>query len=339
MNGSVAIAKEMVDAAARPFDARKREPLPEYRWDSVKLCKRDLEYELARSAETAEYEGRNSFGETYGEHRRALELSWDEHRAIYDYATDQGMDVGITLCAPTLVDELNFEPAFLKLASRDLSNLPLIRRMAATHFPLVISTGMHGPETLGRAIEEITRYHGSLEHTVVLHCLSSYPADPSDLNLRTIQWLQSHFPDARVGYSDHTVGLTMGPVAVGLGATWIEKHISLYRGMKGSDHAGALGPRGIWRFARDVRQTVSALGEPAMIESEEARSARRKLERSICSSSDLQAGTVLGSSNTVLLSPGTGIPWTGAEAVFGRELAQDIPAKTVLSSTMLEEAA
>lgn len=330
-NGSLAVALEMVDAVARPYDADTGQDIP-WRWDAVKTTKRDLDYELARSAAETSYTGRNSFGATYAEHRQALELSWEDHARIRERAKAHGLCFVLTMCAPTLVDGLPFGIDYAKVASRDLTHGPLLEALRDSGHRVILSTGMHGPDELRWALDVL----GPAVDVSVLHCVSSYPTAPKDVNLRTIEWLQEHHPGIRVGFSDHTVGLLAGPLAVALGASMLEKHVSLWRGMRGSDHRGALGPDGAWRYVRNVRHAEQMLGERAMFCSPAANAARMKLERSLAAAHDLPAGTVLGSSNTVLLSPGTGIPWPARKMVFGRRITEPVPARELIPVDVVE---
>lgn len=327
--GSRRLALDLVDAVARPYDA-ERDKVLSHSWDAVKTCKRDLGRELSRSEETRPYEGRRSFGDTYLEHRRALELSWDDHAQVRDRAKSHGLDFIITLCAPTLVAEMPFTPDAVKVASRDLTNVPLLEAIARLDVPVILSTGMHGPDAVDRALEIV-----GTESTTVLHCLSQYPADPDHVHLRTLKALRSRYPSVRVGYSDHTVGLLAGPLAVALGAETIEAHVTLWRGMAGSDHRGALGPEGVWRYARDVRLAERMLGEARVRAEGAADSARRKLERSLAIAEDAGPGTLVGSSNVVMVSPGTGLSWEDRDRVFGKTLTTSVQRHELLSTSVV----
>lgn len=333
--GSVECAKDLCEMAANPHRHDFRED-ESYGVDAVKLTKRDLDREGTSGFMSRRYEGRQSFGDTYGEHRAALELSWSGCAEVYDHATALGLDVGITLCAPTLVGELPFTPAFLKVASRDLRNLPLLDALGATELPLILSTGMADVGDLRRGLDVVAAHHDDVS---ILHCVSAYPTPPDAANLKTIAWLKSSFPQYRIGFSDHTQGIVAPVMAVAMGARIIEKHLTLYRGMRGSDHQGALSSDGLWRMCRDVRMAEKMVGEYGMYVHHSVEPARAKLERSICTADDLEAGTLIGSSNTMLLSPGTGVGWHERDRLFGRRLAEDVDAKTVLSSTMTGEAA
>lgn len=237
-NGSVDIAKLIVELIARPVreDDFNIELKP---MNAVKLTKRDLNEELTTSQMNRIYDTPNSFGRTYGEHRAFLELSDEEHYEVYKYAKEKGLDFVETLCAKGCMSLLKlFTPDYLKVASRDLTNLPLLEVMAETEIPIILSTGMAGKKELDDALEVITKYHSQIS---ILHCVSQYPTHPDNLNLRTIEYLKKHYGQYRIGFSDHTVGISAPIVAVGMGAEIIEKHITIDRHMKGTDQAGFIG--------------------------------------------------------------------------------------------------
>lgn len=257
-NGSVDIAKLIVELIARPVreDDFNIELKP---MNAVKLTKRDLNEELTTSQMNRIYDTPNSFGRTYGEHRAFLELSDEEHYEVYKYAKEKGLDFVETLCAKGCMSLLKlFTPDYLKVASRDLTNLPLLEVMAETEIPIILSTGMAGKKELDDALEVITKYHSQIS---ILHCVSQYPTHPDNLNLRTIEYLKKHYGQYRIGFSDHTVGISAPIVAVGMGAEIIEKHITIDRHMKGTDQAGSLGPDGVNRMVRDIRIAERWLGE------------------------------------------------------------------------------
>ena len=279
-NGSVDIAKLIVELIARPVreDDFNIELKP---MNAVKLTKRDLNEELTTSQMNRIYDTPNSFGRTYGEHRAFLELSDEEHYEVYKYAKEKGLDFVETLCAKGCMSLLKlFTPDYLKVASRDLTNLPLLEVMAETEIPIILSTGMAGKKELDDALEVITKYHSQIS---ILHCVSQYPTHPDNLNLRTIEYLKKHYGQYRIGFSDHTVGISAPIVAVGMGAEIIEKHITIDRHMKGTDQAGSLGPDGVNRMVRDIRIAERWLGEEKLYIDKSVIDSKVKLERSIAS--------------------------------------------------------
>ncbi len=315
-NGSVDIAKRLIDLASMPvLDADGREYAP---MNAIKLQKRDLRHELTASEMAKPYDSPHSFGKTYGEHRAALELTDQQHFELYQYAKARGLDVVETICSPGALSILTyFTPDRLKVASRDLTNLPLLEALAQTQIPIILSTGMAGPRELTEALEIITKHHRKIS---ILYCLSEYPSPFEHINLHTITYLKSQYPDYTIGYSDHTVGIMVPIAAMALGAQIIEKHMTLNRAMKGSDHAGALGPDGVFRMMRDIRHLEEALGEETMEAHPAAEAARKKLERSIAAKRDLHPGEIISGSDIHLLSPGTGLRWRERHKLVGREM-------------------
>lgn len=326
-NGSVDIAKLIIDAAARPVkDDLFQMELP--RMDAVKLTKRDLNQELSASQMNREYNSPHSFGKTYGEHRQKLELSDEQHFELYQYAKSLGLDFVETLCAKGCLSMTKyFMPDRLKVASRDLTNLPLLSALAETQIPIILSTGMGGFAEIDRAIEAIQRYHNNIS---VLHCVSEYPTHPDNANLLSIKALQKRYPDLTVGYSDHTVGISAPVSAVALGAKILEKHITLDRRMKGTDQAGSLGVDGIHRMVRDIRLMERSLGIEDVFICDSTVAAKHKLERSIATNKLIKKGTTISENDLHLLSPGDGYKWHEKPNIIGAIAKEDIPANEII---------
>ncbi len=320
-NGSVDIAKLIVDLISRPvteelFGLNLR-PM-----DAVKLTKRDLSEELSDSQMKAPYNSPNSFGKTYGEHREFLELSDEEHFEVYKHAKSRGLDFVETLCAIGATNMLKlFTPDKLKVASRDLTNLPLLAAMAETKIPIILSTGMTGNKELDEALKVITKYHSNIS---ILHCVSQYPTQPHNVNLNTIKFLQNNYGDYEIGYSDHTIGISAPIAAVAMGAKIIEKHVTIDRRMKGTDQAGSIGPDGVNRMIRDIRLIEKSMGVEDMFISDDVHSAKVKLERSVASKRDIKNGEVIKEEDLHLLSPGDGFKWSEREKIVGKVAKEDL---------------
>lgn len=326
-NGSVDIAKLIVDLVSRPVrdEASGIDLQP---MNAVKLTKRDLTEELAASQMNRPYNSPHSFGKTYGEHRAFLELDNQEHLEIYRHAKSLGLDFVETLCSIGCLSLLKlFTPDRLKVASRDLTNLPLLEAMAETRIPIILSTGMAGKKELDDALETITKYHSDI---AILHCVSQYPTQPDNLNLRSITYLQHNYPQYTIGFSDHTIGIAAPVVAVGMGAKIIEKHVTIDRHMKGTDQQGSLGPDGVNRMVRDIRITERWLGKEELYIEPAVESAKIKLERSIATRKALKAGHIITENDLHLLSPGDGFKWIQKESVIGHELIDDIAADEII---------
>ncbi|PWL39850.1 shikimate dehydrogenase [Flagellimonas aquimarina] len=333
-NGSVDIAKLMIDVVSRPVHdklfGKKLKVM-----DAIKLTKRDLNKELSASQMSRPYNTSHSFGTTYGEHRSFLELDDQQHFEIYKYAKLKGLDFVETLCAVGCLSLLKlFTPDKLKVASRDLTNLPLLSAMAETKIPIILSTGMAGEKELNNALDTIGRYHSNIS---ILHCVSEYPTKYENVNLKTITYLKKNYPRFVVGYSDHTVGIATPIAAVAMGAEIIEKHITLDRQMKGTDQAGSLAIDGIYRMMRDIRNLELSFGEEKIFIEDSVKSAREKLERSIATLKPLQKGHILSENDIHLLSPGDGYKWTDKDLILGKKLIQNLPKDEIIYPNTLKD--
>lgn len=334
-NGDVEIAKKLIDMAAMPiFDFFTAMRLPGV--DAVKLTKRDLDEEMTDEAANQPYDSPHSFGKTYGEHRRALELSFDEHKELELYARSKGLGFVETLCSPGCLRMLDtVQVDAVKVASRDITNIPLLEALGELSHKVILSSGMSDIDEIRRAVEIVRRKPKPL---AVLHCVSQYPAEYQNLNLRAIPRLREELPDVEIGYSDHSIGIMAAPVAVSLGATIIEKHITLNRNMKGSDHAGSLEPEGLWRVVRDVRNVEMALGHGEKTVPPCVLPVKRKLSRSIASMVPIAKGERIKESYLCLRSPGIGVPWSERELIVGKAAKRDIPKNCLILPEDVEEA-
>lgn len=185
---------------------------------------------------------------------------------------------------------------------------------------------MNTEKEIDDALHIITKVH---ENIAILHCVSQYPAQYENMNLLSIPYLKEKYP-YEIGLSDHSIGIVMAPIAVALGAAIIEKHITLSRSMKGSDHHGSLEPDGLWRMVRDIRNVELSLGSKKKSVPEEVLSFKMKLERSIASARDIEKGEIIQEKDICLLSPGTGMRWTDKNKIVGKAANKNIPKHTIL---------
>ena len=332
-NGSVDIAKLLTELVARPIKEDDFgidiQPI-----NAVKLTKRDLSEELSSSQMNRPYDNPNSFGKTYGAHRQFLELSDEAHFEVYKYAKSLGLDFVETLCAKGCLSMLRlFTPDRLKVASRDLTNLPLLEALAETRIPIILSTGMAGKKELDEALAVITKYHNDI---AILHCVSQYPTEPDNLNLHTIRYLQKHYGQYTIGFSDHTIGIAAPIVAVGMGAKIIEKHITIDRGMKGTDQKGSLGPDGVRRMVRDIRLAEHWMGTEDLYIDRSVAASKVKLERSIASNKDLEVGHIITEDDIHMLSPGDGFKWAERTQLIGKTLKTAVPKNEIIYPKYLD---
>lgn len=330
-NGSLGMAAELVRLAAdpRPQEQADADALPELRADAVKFTKRKLAQELSGPMAATEYTGPHSFGTTYGVHRENLELRWPAYTSLSDTARLMGVQFGVTICHPDLVSgalEHVTALAFLKVASRDIGNVPLLERIAelAPGVPKVVSLGMATEDDLARVLRI---FADQLDTLTVMHCRSVYPAPPHVWDLQLIPELKYRLgPEGvQVGYSDHSLGLAACIAATAMGADVLEKHVTLDRRMRGSDHQGSVDRGGLYRLLRDVTAVaLGASGDLGVSMRAEAKATRAKLGRSLAWAVTLMPGTEVTEKHLCLVSPGTGLPWDARDALLGRKVTKQV---------------
>lgn len=332
-NGSVDVAKLIVDFASMPITEKlfniTLRPI-----DAVKLTKRDLKHELTTSQMNRLYDSPNSFGKTYGEHREVLELTDEEHFEVYKYSKEKGLDFVETLCSPSCISLLKlFKPDFLKVASRDLTNIPLLEVLAETKIPIIVSTGMAGKNELDDAINTISKKHNNI---AILHCVSQYPTEPKNVNLNSIKYLLANYGKYTIGYSDHTIGIATPVAAVAMGAKIIEKHITIDRRMKGTDQAGSLGTDGINRMVRDIRMLEMSFGKEEIFIDPSVIGSKNKLERSIATKRKINASEIISQEDIHLLSPGDGFKWAQKDMVVGKTSTKTIEKDEIIYPDLIK---
>jgi pseudaminic acid synthase len=259
---------------------------------------------------------------------REAHTPWDWHRPIMERAAAHGMHCFSTPFDETAVDFLQDlgVPAF-KIASFENTDLPLIRKVAATGKPMIISTGMASAAEIDEAVTT-ARQAGCLD-IVLLKCTSTYPASPENSNLRTIPNLRETFA-SEVGLSDHTMGVGAAVAAVALGATVIEKHFTLSRADGGVDSAFSLEPAEFALLRTETERAWQALGRVTYggTQSEER---SRAFRRSLYIARDLEAGASLNASNVRAVRPGFGLPPKFRDMVMGQRVTRAVTAGTPVS--------
>ncbi len=289
-NGSLEMALALVDAAA---DAGA---------DAVKFQRRHLPSlypdALLQDANLAEWGFQYLLPVL-----RDTELSDDEFRTIRARCSERGIRFMCTAWdenSLALLEELGV--AVHKVASADLVNLPLLEAMAATGKPLLVSTGMATEHEIERSVEHLRAIGASF---ALLHCVSTYPAPFDGLNLRYMQTLGRF--GVPVGYSSHERGISVATAAVGMGASVIEKHITLDRTLPGPDHPASLEPQGMTRLVRDIRNLELALGGGEKRLNAMEIQNRQILRKSLVAARDLAAGTVVERGMVKVMGPGKGL--------------------------------
>lgn len=290
--------------------------------DAVKLQKRNNRSLYTNELYYAPYDNKNSFGDTYGQHREALEFGKTEYQELQAFADE----IRITLFSTAFdfesadfLAELNM-PAY-KIASGDLTNIPLQKHIASFGKPIILSTGGGTLDDVKRAYHAIMPINPQL---CILQCTASYPAQHDELNLNVITRYRTQFPDAVIGLSDHENGIAMALVAHMLGARVIEKHFTLNHTLKGTDHAFSLEPTGMRKLVRDLHRIPLALGSDGKVPLECERKPLIKMSKKLVAARELSAGHILTREDIALRSPGNGLPPYELDNIIGRELKRDL---------------
>lgn len=243
--GSVETAQQMIREAARAGAS------------AVKFQMRNNATLYSRSLLDAPYAHENSFGDTYGAHRAALELAPGVLSDLGSTAHGLGIQCFSTAFDERSADhcaELGF-PA-IKIHSGGLTDIPLLKHVAAFGLPVMLSTGGGTLADIDDAVDVL----GTCPHAI-LHCTASYPLKPEEANLRVIPMLRVRYPQTIIGWSSHHPGIALSLVAYALGARIIEHHVTLNRASKGTDHAFSLEPKGLSTLVEDLDKTRRALGD------------------------------------------------------------------------------
>jgi N-acetylneuraminate synthase len=261
-NGSIDLAKRLIDGAVLAGA------------DAVKFQKRTPEKCVPRDQWNVERD--TPWGRmTYIDYRRRIELGAREYAEIDRHCRERRIQWFVSCWDEESVDFMeSFEPPCYKVASASLTDTPLLKKMRSTGRPIIMSTGMSTDEEIDAAVDAIGR-----KDLLIAHATSSYPCPPEHLNLRMIQTLRTRYPECPVGYSGHEVGLAPTWAAVTLGATFVERHITLDRAMWGTDQAASVEIGGLLRLVSNIRDIERSLGDGMKRIYEGELAARRKLRR------------------------------------------------------------
>src|SRR5690554_4572614 len=255
-------------------------------------------------------------------------MPWDWHKPLFDHARNLGITIFSSPFDNTAVDlleDLN-APAY-KIASFEAVDLPLIKYVASTGKPMIISTGMANIEEIQEAIE--TAREGGCKELAILHCVSGYPVSAADYNLRTIPDLIERF-GLVTGLSDHTLDNTTAITSVALGASIIEKHFTLDRNGGGPDDSFSLEPTELAALCRDSKTAWQALGK-VDYEQKSSEQGNIKFRRSLYFVKNLKAGETITADSIRSVRPGFGIKPKYYEQLIGKKVTQDVLANTAVS--------
>jgi N,N'-diacetyllegionaminate synthase len=322
-NGDPALARALIDAAA---DSSA---------DAVKFQTFRTSALTSRTAPKAAYQiEATGAGESQSEMLMRLELSTETLRALQAHATARGIVFFSTPFDEASADTLGAlgVPMF-KIPSGEITNLPLLRHIAAKGKPIILSTGMSTVDEVASALAAI----GDVADVpvAILHCVSAYPAPVGEVNLRAMDALRDRF-GRPVGLSDHTLGLEIALAAVARGAAIVEKHLTLDKNLPGPDHRASLEPAEMAALVRGIRNIEAALGDGIKRPMPSELDTRRVARKSLVAARALRAGEELVKDAVAVKRPGTGISPAELERALGRRVRRDLAADDVIDWTALE---
>ncbi|CAM3893242.1 pseudaminic acid synthase [Rheinheimera salexigens] len=305
-NGSIERAKQIILAAKQAgADAVK---LQSYTADTITLNANSEDFMIRGGL----WDGRNLY-ELY----QQAQMPWHWHKPLFEYAHQIGITIfssPFDTTAVDLLEQLN-APAY-KVASFEAVDLPLIRYIAQTGKPMIISTGMANAEEIAEAIAAARE--GGCKQLAILHCVSGYPAPAADYNLRTIADMQQQF-NILTGLSDHTIDNVTAITSIAMGASIIEKHVTLDRNGGGADDSFSLEPKDLQALCRDVKTAWQALGQVSYAR-QSSEQGHVKFRRSLYFVADLAAGTTITEEHIRSVRPGFGLAPKYYHQLIGRRL-------------------
>ena len=321
-NGKFEIAKKLIETAL------------ENGADAVKFQKRNIDNLLMKEFANKPYLTYDSFGKTYAEHRRRLELPEEDWYRLFNYAKKLGIDFFASAWdfkSADFLDKIGIPVS--KIPSSDVTNLPLIDHICKKGKPVILSTGMSTLEEIDDAMEVI-RKNGTA--VILLHCISAYPFDNYLANLRVIQTLRKRY-NVPVGYSGHEKsGVVVSLCAVAMGACLVERHFTLDRTMRGPDHAASLEPGGLNEVVINIRKFEAALGDGKKRILDIEWPIREKLGKSIVTTRNIKADEVIRKSDLTVKSPSTGLKAKYIPSLIGKKAKLDMKKDTIVPKEALE---
>ena len=302
--------------------------------DAIKFQTRNNKYLFSKLAYEKPYFSSNSFAKTYGEHRESLELKPEWLSILKDECSKYNVKfISTPFDEPSLNLLADMDVDAIKIASFDLGNLPFIKRISEKNIPVIMSIGGGNSEQIKLSIEVLLE---KIDEVAILHCVSEYPTEAKRLGLNNIEILIKEFPRCTIGLSDHYSGILSGPVGYMRGARVFEKHVTLNRGWKGTDHGFSLEPHGCKNFVRDIKRVgemldakpLSELGqEPVFL----------KLGKSIVAFRDIKKGQKIGINDlTGRICDDTYIPVRESNKIIGNIANTDIKKDEIISHEMFD---
>jgi N-acetylneuraminate synthase len=263
---------------------------------------------------------------------KKFSLNENQLKELSIYARDIGIDFAST---PYSKEEADFlinecKVPFIKVASMDINNYPYLRHLAKSNTAIILSTGMADFDEIVKAVKVLEE--SGATNVCVLHCVSIYPVEAEFVNLNNINLLKRTFASQVIGYSDHTLGVDIGIASIALGASVVEKHVTLDKTIIGMDNQMAIEQNELKLMIEGINNVYKSLGLEYRSVSNDELAQRLKMRRSLIANEDLIAGTILTESNLAAKRPGTGISVCEYDSFIGKKLAKSVKKDSLLSS-------
>jgi len=315
-NGSLEIAKRLIKEAK------------EAGADAVKFQKRTPQEILTKELLEKPYTSPHAYAPTYGEHRKKLEFSEKEYQELKKYADQLGILFFASVWDLNSADFMEkFDVAAYKIPSADVINIPLLEYVAKKNKPVLLSTGMSTLEEINEAVKTILKHNKRL---ILFHCVSLYPCPNEKIDLNFLNVLKEKYKPLPIGYSGHEIGDLPTLTAVAMGAPIIERHFTLDKTMKGSDHASSLEPQELKKLIENIKEIEKIRGQSKKIMYAELKPLREKLAKSIATKITIPKGTVIRSTMLCIKGPGDGIKPSLIKDLIGRIAQTDIPEDSII---------
>ena len=318
-NGKLSLAKNLVKIASKA------------KVDAIKFQTFITDDLLLKSTSKVEYQKKSTdANENLYEMIKKYELNHQDFKLIKKYCIKRGitfLSTPFDESSVEFLEELKI-PAY-KVSSGDMNNFPLLKLICSKNKPILLSTGMATIEEVKESIDYIKK--NGIKDIVIFQCTSNYPAFLEEINLNVIDTFKKEFPDAIIGFSDHSLGIEASIGAAAKGVKIIEKHFTIDKEMEGPDHIASLNPEELIIWAKSIRILEKMLGSsqknPSIAEIEIAKVARK----SIVTIKDLKKGDILKRSNIGIKRPGYGISPINFEKIIGKKVSKDLPKDYIIS--------
>lgn len=321
-NGELTQAKQLVDIA---LDAEV---------DAVKFQTFKAEGLVKKDIDTAEYI-KNKIGRNISQFEliKSLELSYNDFRNLKEYCDKKKI---IFLSTPHSFDAIDFLdeliPAY-KFGSGDITNIPTLKYVARKNKPIILGTGMSNIEEIKTAVNAI-KSEGN-QDIIALHCTTNYPCSLEEVNLNAMITMKNEL-NCHVGYSDHTLGITVPIIATALGAVMIEKHFTIDNNLPGPDHSASLEPEELKTMVKEIRKTETILGSYNKKPTANEKNIMKLVRKSIVANQDIDKGSLIDKDMIIIKRPGTGITPGDFDKIIGKKAKRKITKDEIMQYNMVE---